>query len=187
MKRSLKLFVVIIILFACKKEHDRAQWDISVLAPLFKATLKVDNLIADSITNTAANGAVTLVYNKDIYSTPVDSIFRIRDTTIYLSAQFPANFTLNPGFPFPVTVTPLQLTLSGAELTMAVIKKGHLRMIAKNHLAGNVIYNFYIPKAKLKGDSLKITKKLGPGTNTSPTVFDTLLDMTGYDIDLRGN
>src|SRR6188768_3797584 len=100
MKSFIKLLFILLLFSTCKKENDSPQWDVAILAPLFKTTLTVSDLVPDSLTHVEPDGAVTLVLDSNIYSTPLDSVFKIEDTlqtTIFTS---PGVINLQPGFVF---------------------------------------------------------------------------------------
>jgi len=186
MKRLLSLFILAILLCGCKKENDSPQWDIAILGPLFKTSLGVSDLVPDSLSHIDPDGAVTLVFDSNIYSTPIDSLFKINDTlqtTIYLS---PGMVILQPGFIFYSQPNDLDLNLNNVELSGAIVKSGHARMFAKNHLPTPVIYTFNIPKATLNGVPFQRVQTLAAAPSGSYTVFDSTFDISGYTIDLTG-
>ena len=160
MKRLFLLFLPAFLFSACKKENDSPQWDVAVLAPLFKTTLRVSDLVPDSLSQVAPDGAVTLVLDSNIYTTPLDSVFRIEDTlqsTLYLS---PGIVILQPGFVFYSQPNDLDLDLNSVELSTAIVKSGYARLHAINHLATPVIYTFNIPKATLNGNPFQKIQNL---------------------------
>jgi hypothetical protein len=186
MKRLSFLLLPALIFSSCKKESDSASWDVNILAPLFKATLSVSDLVPDSLSVIAPDGAVTLVLDSNIYSTPIDSVFQIHDTlqsTIFLS---PGIITLTPGFVFYSQPSEFNLELSNVELSNAIVKSGHARLKAKNHLATEVIYTFNIPKAILNGVPFQKIQTLAAAPPGGVTEFDQDFDISGYTIDLTG-
>ena len=186
MKSFVRLFFILLLFTTCKKENDSPQWDVAVLAPLFKTTLGVSDLVPDSLTYVDPSGAVTLVFDSNIYSTPLDSVFKIEDTlttTVYIS---PGVVTLQPGFIFYSQPNDLDLDLNNVELTGAIVKSGFSRLTAKNHLPTPVIYTFNIPKATLNGNAFQKVQTLAAATNGIATLFDSTFDMTGYTLDLTG-
>ena len=186
MKRTLCFLLAAFLLTTCKKENDSTQWDINVLSPLFKITLGVSDLIGDSLTQVAPDGSVTLVFDSNIYSTPVDSIFRIEDTLQNALYASPAVYTLTPGFIFYSQPSEIDLDLSNVELSQAIIKSGHAKLIAKNHLHTAVIYTFKIPQATLNGIPFEKVQPLDAAPPGGVTVFSGEFDISGYDIDLTG-
>jgi hypothetical protein len=186
MKRLPTLLIILLLFSNCKKENGSAQWDVNILAPLFKASLGVSDIIGDSISQVAPDGAVTLVLDSNIYSTPLDSVFQIRDTlqpTIYTS---PGLITLNPGFVFYSQPNEMDLDLNSVELSEAIVKSGSARLTARNHLPTAVIYTFNIPEAKLNGVPFQKIQTIDAATSGSVTEFNGVFDLAGYTIDLTG-
>src|SRR5439155_19387701 len=117
MKLFLPFLSIALLFVACKRENSSPQWDVELLTPLIKTSLTANNLVADSLTSIASDGAISLVYDHDIYSTPVDSIFKIKDTVLsnFQTAPFP--FILDTNFTFPTPATDFSLNLGSIELT----------------------------------------------------------------------
>ncbi|CAN5681588.1 hypothetical protein BH11BAC1_BH11BAC1_23320 [soil metagenome] len=187
MKRLIVLLFTVLLFVTCKKEHDSAQWDVNILTPLFKTTLSVNDLIADSLSILSPDGAVTLVFDSNIYSTPLDSVFEIHDTlqsTIFVS---PGIITLTPGFVFYSQPSEVDLALNSVELSMVLVKSGNARLVAKNHLPTAVIYTFNIPEAKLNGVPFQKIQTLAAAPPGGVTELDQTYDISGYNIDLTGS
>lgn len=186
MKRLSIILVLALSFSACKKENDSAQWDVNIIGPLFKATLSVSDLVPDSLSQVAPDGAVTLVLDSNIYSTPVDSIFKIQDTiqsTVFIS---PGNYTLTPGFVFYSQPNEMDLDLNGVELASAIVKSGNAKLTAKNRLQTEVIYTFSISKAKLNGVPFQKTVTISAAPSGGVTQIDEVFDISGYTLDLTG-
>lgn len=186
MKRIASLLLIVLLFTTCKKENDSAQWDVNILTPIFKASLGVNDLIADSFTQVAPDGAVTLVFDSTIYTTPLDSVFEIKDTLQTSLFVSPGNITLTPGFVFYSQPNEISLDLNSVELSLAIIKSGHARLIAKNHLPTAVIYTFNIPEAKLNGVPFQKIQTIDAAPPGGVTEFSGLFDISGYSIDLTG-
>jgi hypothetical protein len=172
---------------SCKKENKNPQWDVDIVAPLFKTSLSVNNLLADSLYQVAPDGAVNIIYTSNAYSPPVDSLFQFRDTLIPTSYSAPVPVSLNAG----TTIYSANQTVSleipnGVKLKLAIIKKGFAHFIARNNLHTKVIYAFTIPGATLNGDTFKIVQTVDSATVSGPAVFDGTFDISGYTIDLTG-
>jgi hypothetical protein len=182
------IFLLAVVCFSCKKENENPQWDVQLLAPIFKARLSVANLLADSIYTTAPDGAVNVVYTSNGFSPPVDSLFQFNDTLIPSFYVVPVPVNLNPGTTiYPGTNQEVDLDLpNGIELKMAIIKKGFAHLVARNRLHTKVIYEFKIPKATLNGDTFKIVQTVDSATSSGSAILDGEFDISGYTIDLTG-
>ena len=76
------LLLLFVLQLACKKENDRPQWDVAVKGPILKASLTLDNLIADSLQHTNPDGSLSIVFDSDVFKLDPDSLFKIPDTTL---------------------------------------------------------------------------------------------------------
>jgi len=186
MKRLASLLLVILFFTTCKKENDSAQWDVNILTPLFKASLGVNDLVGDSLTQIGPDGAVTLVIDSNIYSTPLDSVFQIDDTLQSTLFTSPGTITLPPGFVFYSQPNDISLDINSVELSLAIVKSGHALLIAKNHLPTEVIYTFNIPKATYNGIPFQKIQTLAAAPPGGVTEFEGEFDISGYSIDLTG-
>ena len=82
--RLIFILALLLAFISCKKEKDRPQWDVQVVAPLFHATLGMNNLIADSLISTDSLHAIHVMYEASLDDKifDVDSLFSIPDPTI---------------------------------------------------------------------------------------------------------
>ena len=87
------------------KENDRPQWDVEVAGPLLFADIGINQLLADSLTQADADGAIRVVYEETVDNLELDSIYTIPDTsiqTLYIWSVFP--YLVQPNTPFtPMT------------------------------------------------------------------------------------
>ncbi len=186
-KLKVILFVLlsVAVLTTCKKEHDRPQWDVGVLGPLVKGSLGINNLINDTLLKVNPDSTLTLVYNKNLYSLNIDSLFRIPDTTIVTPFHlFPHTFA--PGSSFPGLPSQTNLAVSKVQLRYAIVKSGKAHIQATNKLHTRVYFTYNIPKATLNGIPFVAHASVDSATSIGPTVLDTLYDLSRYDLDLTG-
>jgi hypothetical protein len=180
-------FLAVAAAFSCKKENKNPQWDIEVLAPIFKLSLTVDHILADSITQVSPEGAVTIVYSTNAYNPPVDSLFQFADTLITTAGSVPVPVVLNPGQPIYSSNQTVSLDIpNGVKLKMAIIKHGYAHLVARNKLHTKVVYDFIIPRATLGTDTFKVKETIDSATAAGPATIDKLYDISGYTIDLTG-
>ena len=193
----MKISIRIVLLFClsatltiigCKKEADNPQWDIEVLGPVLQATIGIDQLIADSLTSTDANGNVRVVYEGSLNNIATDSVYSIPDTaiqTIYTWPFFPV--TINPNTPFYTNNKNLILNVKGAQLTRAIIRSGTIRLTAKNTLPTRVYFTYTVPEARKNGQSLSLARSVAAGSISSPSYFTEDVDLSGYLLNLTGS
>ncbi|MFM7216906.1 MAG: hypothetical protein ACKO1U_02670 [Bacteroidota bacterium] len=181
------LFLLQAITQSCMKEADAPQWDIEVLGPVVNATLGMDQLIADSLQAIGPDGKVRLVLDQLIDNFASDSVYTIPDTgirTIYTWDFFP--FSIPPGTPFFTNNKNILLNVKGAQLTDAIIRKGEIRLTARNTLPTRVYFTYTIPEARKNGMPFTFSASVDSGSFTHPTLYSTTLDFSGYDVNLTG-
>ena len=67
---------------SCRKEADRAMWDVDLLVPLIRTTFTIGGLVADSLIQADAQGQLTLVYSSDLFNIGLDlSLIHISEPT----------------------------------------------------------------------------------------------------------
>lgn len=186
-KAVFSIFLSSILLFACKKENDRTQWDVEVLGPVLYASLSINELLADSIIQSNSDGSVSLIVEQEFYNLEPDSIYKIPDTTITNIAVWPI-FSANifPGFAFPNQDNKISLGLGSVQLTKAIVSKGSIEIELKNSLPEKLIYTYSIPKAKKNGLAFTIVKEVNAADINGPGIYQGTFSLEGYTIDLTG-
>jgi len=187
LKKIYLTLLIITFLLACKKENDRPQWEVNVIGPLAHATLGVNNFIADSITQSDSTHAINLVYEDQIYTTNLDSLFQIPDTSFPNVFVFPlSTYALGASTPIYSNTNNISLNESGVELREVIVKSGYFHVEANNRLQTNVIYTYTIPKATLNGIPFQFTVNMNPAPAGGSVSYSGLFDLSGYKFDLTG-
>ena len=171
----------------CKKENDRPQWDVEVAGPLLFADIGINQLLADSLTQAEANGAIRVVYEETVDNLELDSIYTIPDTsiqTLYIWSLFP--YLVQPNTPFYTNDNNVRLGISGVELKKAYIRTGKIGLSIRNTLPTRIYFTYTIPKAIKNGNQFQVVQDVGPGSISSPTIFNGTYDFDGYDVELTG-
>lgn len=189
MKRAFILFLVVCIagILSCRK-NSGPTWDTRILAPLIKTSLSINNLVTNTSINTnPADSSVTLVYSDSLYSLTLDSLLKIRDTTISYSYPSFSGVTVAPGgnLPLPPPSGPTQYNTGSVQLTKAIISSGSVKLKVTSYLAQPTDYTYSVPSALLNGNPLNITVKV-PAAGSTPASDSTLYDLAGYSMDLTG-
>lgn len=164
-------------------------WDAGLLFPVGSTSLTLDNLLADSLTQTNSDQSVTLVYNNNFFDFTADSLYEIADTTLNYIYYVPiGSLGLNPG-DYIYNGTPQQTMYgaSGINLTSAVIRSGKMIMRLRNDLTQPIILLYEIPCASLNGNPFDTTFNIpaAPST-TQPFYIDAEIDLSNYVVDFRG-
>lgn len=181
------LIFMLLFVLSCKKENDKPQWDVAVKGPLLKASLTVDNLIADSLQQVNADGAVSILYDSDVFKLDPDSLFQIPDTTLRtLNIWQFIPYPVSPNTPFYSVNNNIALSIAGPQLTEVLIRSGKIRLDIRNTLPTKVKITYIIPKAFKNGLPFKVQEFVDSGTVSNPTLFSGTYDLDGYLVDLTG-
>ena len=145
MLRNTIAVCLLLLVSACKKENKHPQWDIEVYGPLLHATLGMNELVGSTFIEADSNGAQILDFDTLLSAFKIDSIYQIKDTTLFTIITFP-NFPspITPGTPFVSNNNDISLGLGGIQLKEAIIESGKIRLEIKNTLNSKV--NFIYSK-----------------------------------------
>ena len=186
-KINISIFILaLLFFFSCRKEIGKPYWDTQLLAPLVKATLDINNLLPDSILQSNADSSMKIVYNNDIYTLSMDTLFKIPDTNLY-QGYAGIQTTLAPGANLPIpsnTTTTYQLP--GVDLRTLIIKSGEVRYTIKNKIHEIIDFVYSIPCATLNGNQFSINIAVPAAVGNIPGVYSQVYDLSGYTIDLTG-
>jgi hypothetical protein len=193
MNRAKKGFILLSLFciagfLSCRK-NITPSWDTQILAPLIKTTLSINNLVTNtSVKANPADSSVTLVYTDSLYSLTLDSLLKIRDTTLVNAFASPLNTTISPGgaLPFPPPNGPTQYNTGSVQLTNAILNSGKVLLVVRSYINQPTIYTYGVPNATSGGNQLSITVKVPAAIGNKPGEKDTLCDLSGYTIDFTG-
>lgn len=189
LKRSkIILFIVIVAsVFSCRKDFERPNWDVDLLAPLIKTTLTLEDLLPDSIIQTNPDTSIKLVYQTNIFNVDMDSLFMIPDTTITEIYVFPFNSVANPGSSFYSNAEERTLNISnGVELNYVKVESGFIELEIFSEIKEKIIITYTIPSATKNGDTLVLKEMIPAGTISQSGYFVKTIDLSGYELDLTG-
>lgn len=174
------LLCALLMMAGCKKENDRTNWNVDVLAPLIYTSLTLENIIPDSLLSYDENELVYLSYNDTILRFNLDTLIQIPDTTIVESFTMPIGL---PNAPPGAQITNIQdeiaLTANNVELRRAVIREGVIQVKVTSTFEAPILCSYSIPSATLNGMPLEIEAVI-PGNSE----FILPVDLSGYEIDL---
>lgn len=186
MKNLLVILMLLTISFSCRKALEKPSWDVEILSPLVNTTLNLNDLIPDSVLQVNADTSLKIVYNTSIFSVDVDSIFRIPDTTITEIYSVPLNLIASPGDAFYSNDEDRELNVTnGVELNFATIESGFIDLEIYSDIKEKVWVTYKILSATKNGDTLVFTELVDAAT-TLPAYFKKRVDISGYDLNLKG-
>ena len=158
-----------------------------MLGPLLQATLNADQILSDSLYQADNSGKLKIIFDKELNNFNADSLYTIPDTTINTLYVWPfIPFNVGPGTPFFSNNKNLVLSINGAQLTAATLKKGTIRLIAKNTLPTRVYFTYTITEARKNNIPLSITRSVASGSISYPAYFTEDIDFSGYQLNLTG-
>ena len=70
-------------LAGCAKNAGPAQWDVDLLAPIVTTTFTIGDLIPDSLLVTGSTGAISLLYQSELFAVDLDTVLTAPDTTLF--------------------------------------------------------------------------------------------------------
>ncbi|MBL4594233.1 MAG: hypothetical protein JKX68_10515, partial [Flavobacteriales bacterium] len=174
-------------LLSCRKDFERPNWDVDLLAPLIKTTLTLEDLLPDSIIQTNPDTSIKLVYQTNIFDVDMDSLFKIPDTTITEVYIIPFNSVANPGSSFYSNDEERTLNISnGVELNYVMVESGFIELEIFSEVKEKIIVTYTIPSATKNGDTLVLQEIIPAGTFAQDGYFKKAIDISGYELDLTG-
>ena len=87
MRSVLLIFLLIVVLFSCKKENTKPAWDVDVVTPLVNTTMTIRDIVNDTVLQVNTDSSVSLVYKSSFYDFNLDEILKVPDTTIEYTAK----------------------------------------------------------------------------------------------------
>ena len=186
-KQKLSVFFTVILLIACRKDFERPNWDVDVLAPMIKTSLTLDHLLPDSVLQTNADTSLKLVYQRNILDMDVDSLFQIPDTTMTETFSLALPSVFNPGDFFYSTAREFNLNVNnGVELTNVNIESGFIEVEVFSDIKEKIVAEYVFPSATKNGDTLVVSELIPAATVSQPGYLVKRVDVTGYHLDLTG-
>lgn len=195
MKKPLRIrFVAAVILcvsglfVACEQEADNPQWDIEILGPVLHAEIGINQLLADSLTQSDGDGKLRVVFESTYDNLETDSVYSISDTSIPLDIPLVPNLTIPAGYTFWI---PGNLKIASDEIVIrnSIFEKGIIRLNFKNSLPCRLFLTYNVPLLKKDGNSIFIRDTVD-GRPTNGSVFTTKeidIDLAGTEVNLTGN
>lgn len=176
-------------LAGCAKNDGAAQWDVDLLAPIVTTTFTIGDLIPDSLLVTGSTGAISLLYQSELFAVDLDTVLTAPDTTLYYGGGLPAGqgtINLFAGFPFVSENEVTRFDLDDLELRTLILREGTLSMEMRNEIQSAIFGSFSLPGAIFPNGTNVMEASVGPGTVANPTFNTVTRDLAGTVLDLRG-
>jgi len=186
---TISLALIITLGPSCRKNDTGPSWDVDVLAPLLRAELSLQNIIADSLISVDPDSALTIAYNGTVYRFNLDTLINIPDESIQQTFISPlASAYLQPGAPIPFfgAQQETKYNLNGVELKRVKIRSGWITLELSNSIQEIVDISYLMPNATKSGAPFSFTESIPAGTQTLQSTITRSYDLSGYAIDMRG-
>lgn len=184
-KRILFGFVLAFLFVACKK--GKTTWNTDWAAPLVSDTLKLTNLYNDSTLTTPNQITIDIDLTRTLLDIGLSEILEIPDTLI--TQIYSPTLSINnvpPGTNFVNSVEEHVLDLNDVQLKKIRVSKGKINVKVFNPLTTKVYYTVQLPGVTKNGVIFEQTYFVEPGSITQPATSQEELNLSGYEIDLRG-
>ncbi|MCC6690692.1 MAG: hypothetical protein IT235_04095 [Bacteroidia bacterium] len=172
---------------SCKKESSQPSWDLNILAPILKSSISINNLVTDTLLKSNADSSVKIVYNSDLINYNLDTIAKVPDTTVHLTFITPIpNYNYSGGTLLLNSAQEIDFKLNNIYLNKAVIKSQFVRLYIENRIDSTVAFTYEVPCATNGVGHFILKDSVAGKTGTTPAIYDTILDFSGYTLDLTG-
>jgi len=193
MKGGLKVLSIIFILLtiaSCNKERPKPSWDVDLLSPLLLDTIRITDVISDTLITTNPDYSVSFVFDEKLYEVNVDSLVKLPDTLFNFSfglKYLPNPISLNPGdtiikevFDWPLDFE--SFDLSGVKMEEAWIRSGNVIFEVYNQSQSDLLSDFGINSAiRNETDTFYVSEKVPAGEQIAKS-----FDFSGYHLNLKG-
>lgn len=174
-------------LAACRKENSKPQWDVDLLAPIFRSTLTIRDLAPDSLFEVGPDGFITLIYSDRLFVLDLDTLLAIPDTAIAYDYVWPFGpVNLPAGTTLPTNSDATNFELDGMQLRLVELREGVMDLTLRNQINSVIIGTFSLPGANYQGNVLSVQQTVLAGTPGSPSLATVQRNIGGYRFDLTG-
>mgnify|MGYP000147055334 FL=1 len=184
MKKILLIATVYLALTSCKKQA--TSWDTELGAPLINDTLDLSKLIDNHTLVGNANGTLDLDLTKTILDLGLADIVSIPDTQVVQIFNPTIALNVPAGFNVFNETEEHTIDIPGVQLKKIRVFSGKIDLKVYNPLPTSVTFNVTLPGVYNNGLLFQQSLTVGAGDNANPTVGSGSLDLSGYEMDLRG-
>ena len=184
MKNLLPL-LFLLALVACKKED--TSWNTDWAAPAVNDTLRLTSLFNDSTLAAGTSNSINVDLTRTILSIGLSDFLTIPDTTI--KQNFNPTISLSnvpPGYQFVNSIEEHELSLNPILLKKIHVSQGGILVKVLNPIETKAFFTIQLPGVTRNGVVFEKNYAVEAGTILNPGVAEEFLDISNYDIDLRG-
>ena len=184
MKKILLIATVYLALTSCKKQA--TSWDTELGAPLINDTMDLSKLTDNQTLVGNANGTLDLDLTKTIIDLGLADIVSIPDTQVVQIFNPTIALNVPAGFNVFNETEEHTIDIPGVQLKKIRVFSGKIDLKVYNPLPTSVTFNVTLPGVYNNGLLFQQSLTVGAGDNANPTVGSGSLDLSGYEMDLRG-
>jgi len=182
-----KIFLLsaLLVLVACKKKD--TTWNTDWSAPAVNDTLRLTELFNDSTLVAGLNNTINVDLTRTILNIGLADFVSITDTTI--KQNFNPTVSLNnvpPGYQFVNSIEEHELNLNPIQLKKIHVSQGEIKVKVSNPIGTKALFTIQLPGVTQNGSVFEQSYVVEGGTILNPGVAEEVLDISNYDIDLRG-
>lgn len=179
------LSLLLLAFTACRKEN--TTWKNDWVAPIINDTLSLGNFYNDSTLIAGTNGTIDLDFSRTILDVGIADIVKIPDTSIVqIFNPTVAGLTIPPGFDVFNAVEEHSLSLPVIQLKKIRVYSGKITLKVYNPLNTMALYKVILPGVVKNGVVFEQSYSVPAGTQANPGTSTAILDVSGYEMDLRG-
>lgn len=188
MKHIWMLFLLIAgltLTMACKRKQ--AVWETEWQAPLLKDTLSLDKLITEDSLIVVNGSYLELSINRTVYELKLSDIVEIPDTTVQHAYAIAAtSFNVPAGTSFVNNAKEHVIDMGSIQLKKIRVKSGGISLRLLNPIETKAYFTVELPGVTHNGVTLTQDFVAPAGTNANPGEVTGFVDLSGYEMDLRG-
>lgn len=183
--KKLLPFCFFLALVACKKKD--TTWNTDWVAPAVNDTLRLTSLFNDSTLVAGASNSINVDLTRTILNIGLSDFLSIPDTTI--KQNFNPTVNLNnvpPGYQFVNSIEEHEMSLDPIQLKKIHVSQGGIYVKVSNPIGTKAFFTIQLPGVTRNGVVFEKSYIVDAGTTLDPGVAEEYLDISNYDIDLRG-
>lgn len=179
------LIVIVILVSSCKRKQ--AVWDTENSVPILDDTLTLNQFVQDSILTIDASNYYELAIDRTVFELKLSDFVSLPDTTVRHSyALSTSGFNVPPGASFVNNTQTHEIDLGDVELKKVRIQSGGIDISVLNPIETKTFFTVELPTVSKNGVTLSQLFTAPAGTNANPGVVNGYVDLSGYEMDLRG-
>lgn len=184
-QRILLISLAVLALAACKRKQ--AVWESDWQLPLLKDTLTLEQFVGEEYLE-VNGGYYELNIDRTVYEMDLSDIIEIPDTTIeYAYALSLSSVNVPPGMSIVNNEEEeYDMGLGEVELKKIRVKSGGIEITVKNPIGTKAFFTVELPGVTKNGATLTQQMVAPAGTLPNPGVVTDFVDLSGYEMDLRG-